>query len=267
MPERAPLHPRDDHNLSDGGAQASEDTSDGEIQDPEESMECGAEEQSIENESEAREARSLDRAQRLAEAFHRSTGTRSDIEALTHSAVEALKTPAACKILAGLQPADREEVEQEYLIRLVFTAKKSEMMPTCAFMMTPLKWLRDTHLRKKRNLPDNESQLEIDFDGTLQDEPVDHLEGEDVSTKLNEAFEQLPSDYRAVWELKHVKGLKHAEIAKALGKTVPATRSILGRTTAYLRDNPGLKKLADQILGSTRKHLPPPGKEFPEELG
>ena len=51
---------------------------------------------------------------------------------------------------------------------------------------------------------------------------------------LASAFAALPPDWREVILLARVRGLSHAEIARTLGRTESATRTLLSRALARL---------------------------------
>lgn len=55
-------------------------------------------------------------------------------------------------------------------------------------------------------------------------------------TRLERAFDQLPEHYREVVTLARIVGLPHDEIAAKIGKSVGATRQILGRALIQLAD-------------------------------
>lgn len=53
---------------------------------------------------------------------------------------------------------------------------------------------------------------------------------------LHEAVERLPSDYRAVYELREIQELTGEEVAQRLGITLAAQKSRLHRARALVRD-------------------------------
>jgi len=55
--------------------------------------------------------------------------------------------------------------------------------------------------------------------------------------QLEAAFDKLPEDHREVILLSRMVGLPHEEIARATGRTVLATRSLLHRALAKLAEN------------------------------
>jgi RNA polymerase sigma-70 factor (ECF subfamily) len=54
--------------------------------------------------------------------------------------------------------------------------------------------------------------------------------------RLERAFDQLPEHYQQVVTLARIVGLPHEQIARQIGKTVGATRQILGRALIQLAD-------------------------------
>jgi RNA polymerase sigma-70 factor (ECF subfamily) len=64
--------------------------------------------------------------------------------------------------------------------------------------------------------------------------PSRHAIGREELERLERAFAALPDDYRSVIVLARVHGLSHAEIAGRLGRTEPATRTLLSRALARL---------------------------------
>jgi RNA polymerase sigma-70 factor (ECF subfamily) len=63
--------------------------------------------------------------------------------------------------------------------------------------------------------------------------------------RLARALEQLPEDQRKVLEMKHLQGLKVAEICEAVGRSKPAVVGLLHRGLKALR-----VLLGDQVFGS-----------------
>jgi RNA polymerase sigma-70 factor (ECF subfamily) len=73
----------------------------------------------------------------------------------------------------------------------------------------------------------------------IEDEVLDPLEAliESESMEvLDEAIDELPSGYRAVFVLRHVEGLSTEETAKILRISVPAVKSRLHRTRLALKE-------------------------------
>lgn len=66
--------------------------------------------------------------------------------------------------------------------------------------------------------------------------PSRQIMAEEHMQRLEAAFDELPDHYRQVVTMARVAGLPHEEIAKQLGKTVGATRQILGRALIRLGD-------------------------------
>jgi RNA polymerase sigma-70 factor (ECF subfamily) len=73
-----------------------------------------------------------------------------------------------------------------------------------------------------------------------QDSPSEHASRQEQLLRLADALAQLPDDQRTAVELHHLKDLSVAEIAEAMGKTLPAVAGLLRR---------GLKKLREVMRG------------------
>jgi len=64
--------------------------------------------------------------------------------------------------------------------------------------------------------------------------PSRRLMGEERRARLEAAFDQLPEEYREVILLARIVGLPHAEVARSMGRSVSASRSLLYRALAEL---------------------------------
>lgn len=73
--------------------------------------------------------------------------------------------------------------------------------------------------------------------------PNDALDRKELMTRLEEAIQRLPSDYRSVFVLRDVEGLSAEETGQILRISVPALKSRLHRARLFLR-----KELADYTL-------------------
>ena len=69
---------------------------------------------------------------------------------------------------------------------------------------------------------------------------------------LDEAIDELPRNYRAVFVLRHVEGLSTEETAKIVGISVPAVKSRLHRTRILLRE-----KLLGHLKNQTNRRIKP----------
>jgi RNA polymerase sigma-70 factor (ECF subfamily) len=87
-----------------------------------------------------------------------------------------------------------------------------------------------THLRKSRNMY-LEADLELADREPHYDHHERHLEAEDLLNMIRE----LPTGYRAVFNMYAIDGYSHKEIAEHLGITESTSKSQLNRARAYLQ--------------------------------
>lgn len=66
------------------------------------------------------------------------------------------------------------------------------------------------------------------------DTPSAHLSAKEELDRVERAFARLPDDWRDVVALVRLSGLSHAEVARRLGRTESATRTLLSRALARL---------------------------------
>tara|TARA_R110002096_G_scaffold213723_3_gene401216 strand:+ start:249 stop:509 length:261 start_codon:yes stop_codon:yes gene_type:complete len=70
--------------------------------------------------------------------------------------------------------------------------------------------------------------------------PSRHAAGREDLDRFEQAFDQLPDDYREAITLKRIVGLDYAEIAKVMGRAEGAVRNLvyrgLGRLSALLKE-------------------------------
>ncbi len=104
------------------------------------------------------------------------------------------------------------------------------------------------YLRSKKKVNDNEMKIEdltrFDESGNLQDVflkdwsnvPEDKILGEEGSTKLQDAIDELPEKYKSVFQLKDVEGLSNQEVADILDLSLPAVKSRALRARLFLRE-------------------------------
>jgi len=67
-------------------------------------------------------------------------------------------------------------------------------------------------------------------------DPLDELIETESMGVLDEAINELPKNYRAVFVLRHVEGLSTEETAKIAGISIPAVKSRLHRTRLLLKE-------------------------------
>lgn len=93
-----------------------------------------------------------------------------------------------------------------------------------------LNWLRD-----HGNDADTNVAVTPEATGPQQD-PRRLLEGVELEEKMRQAVEALPEHFRAVFLMREVDGLPHAEVAAALGLSEGAVRTQLHRAKRHLRE-------------------------------
>jgi RNA polymerase sigma-70 factor, ECF subfamily len=78
--------------------------------------------------------------------------------------------------------------------------------------------------------------LSLDTEGieTISRGDETHKQVERIA--LHKALESLPEEYRLVLTLCDMEEISHADAAKVLGKSVPATKSLVYRARRALRD-------------------------------
>jgi len=66
--------------------------------------------------------------------------------------------------------------------------------------------------------------------------PLEHAATTELREKLDEAIKKLAVDYRVVFVLRDIEGLKADEVAKILNLSVPAVKSRLRRARVFLKN-------------------------------
>lgn len=132
--------------------------------------------------------------------------------------------------------AEAEDLAQQVFIRVWKSAPRYQ--PTAKFTT----WL----FRITRNLVFNEVRRKRHFADQSEDapEPVERSErepdrillDEELQRAIQEAINQLPESQRLAIILRRYEELPYEEIAKVMGTTVAAVKSILFRARAELRD-------------------------------
>jgi RNA polymerase sigma-70 factor (ECF subfamily) len=131
---------------------------------------------------------------------------------------------------------EAEDLAQQVFIRVWRSAPRYK--PTAKFTT----WL----FRITRNLVFNEMRRRRHFVDHTEDisEPVDRKERgpdqvlleEELQTAIQDAISKLPEAQRLAIVLRRYEELPYEEIAKVMGTTVPAVKSILFRARAELRE-------------------------------
>jgi RNA polymerase sigma factor (sigma-70 family) len=131
---------------------------------------------------------------------------------------------------------EAEDLAQQVFIRVWRSAPRYK--PTAKFTT----WL----FRITRNLVFNEMRRKRHFVGHTDDlaEPAERRERgpdqvlleEELQTAIQDAISKLPEAQRLAIVLRRYEELPYEEIAKVMGTTVPAVKSILFRARAELRE-------------------------------
>jgi RNA polymerase sigma-70 factor (ECF subfamily) len=131
---------------------------------------------------------------------------------------------------------EAEDLAQQVFIRVWRSAPRYK--PTAKFTT----WL----FRITRNLVFNEMRRKRHFVDHIDDlaEPVERKERapdqvlleEELQTAIQDAISKLPDAQRLAIVLRRYEELPYEEIAKVMGTTVPAVKSILFRARAELRE-------------------------------
>ena len=82
------------------------------------------------------------------------------------------------------------------------------------------------------NVEDEHVQKQLQ---SWDDSPIDMLMTSELRRQLDEAIQQLPDDYKAVFVLRDLEDKTAEETAKILKLTVPAVKSRLRRSRIFLR--------------------------------
>ena len=155
---------------------------------------------------------------------------------------------------------DAEDVLQEAFIRAFKSLsgfKGESKFSTWLYRITVN--LALMKLRKKKldavSLDERVATDEGTVQREIEDETLDPLaeliESESMGV-LDEAIDELPRNYRAVFVLRHVEGLSTEETAKIVGISVPAVKSRLHRTRILLRE-----KLLGHLKNQTNRRIKP----------
>ncbi len=88
--------------------------------------------------------------------------------------------------------------------------------------------------RRERDLPEGTNAVGRAAVQPAFASPSEVAIGEEEMRRLEDAFRELPEDYRQVITLARIVGLPHAEIAPQMGRSAAATRVLLYRALARL---------------------------------
>ncbi|MGH2840408.1 MAG: RNA polymerase sigma factor [Solirubrobacteraceae bacterium] len=142
-------------------------------------------------------------------------------------------TAFAARMLRGTGH-DADDVVQESFIRAFrgLRATCGEMtLRAWLYMIVRNRTLDELRAPRRAQGYDDGAQM----DAIVGDDPVDTLSGRDELARIVAEIGRLPRRQRMALVLREVDGRSHAETARALETTVPATKSLVIRARSNLR--------------------------------
>ncbi len=145
--------------------------------------------------------------------------------------------------------SDAEEILQEVFLILVeklHTFRKESKFSTWLFRVASN--AAYMHIRKDKRHQQNHFSIDdykpYNDSGVLSgvedkdwsETPDETLLSREGTDAIESAINELPKDYRIVFHMKDIEGLKSKEIAEALGLSLPAVKSRVLRARLFLRD-------------------------------
>ena len=132
--------------------------------------------------------------------------------------------------------AESEDLAQQVFIRVWKSAPRYQ--PTAKFTTWLFRITRNlvfNELRRKRHFADQSEVIAEPIERAEKEPDRVLLEGE-LQNAIQEAINQLPESQRMAIILRRFEEMPYEEIAKVLGTSVPAVKSILFRARAELRE-------------------------------
>jgi RNA polymerase sigma-70 factor (ECF subfamily) len=132
--------------------------------------------------------------------------------------------------------AESEDLAQQVFIRVWKSAPRYQ--PTAKFTTWLFRITRNlvfNELRRKRHFADQSEVIAEPIERAEKEPDRVLLEGE-LQKAIQEAINQLPESQRMAIILRRFEEMPYEEIAKVMGTSVPAVKSILFRARAELRE-------------------------------
>ena len=132
--------------------------------------------------------------------------------------------------------AEAEDLAQQVFIRVWKSAPRYR--PTAKFTTWLFRITRNlvfNELRRKRHFADQAEEIPEPTERGDK-EPDRVLMGEELQLAIQDAINRLPDSQRMAIILRRYEEMAYEEIAKVMGTTVPAVKSILFRARAELRE-------------------------------
>jgi len=131
--------------------------------------------------------------------------------------------------------AESEDLAQQVFIRIWKSAPRYK--PTAKFTTWLFRITRNlvfNELRRKRHFVDQAEEIPEPKE-RAEKEPDQVLLDEELQVAIQDAINRLPESQRMAIILRRYEEMPYEEIAKVMGTTVPAVKSILFRARAELR--------------------------------
>jgi RNA polymerase sigma-70 factor, ECF subfamily len=132
--------------------------------------------------------------------------------------------------------AESEDLAQQVFIRIWKSAPRYQ--PTAKFTTWLFRITRNlvfNELRRKRHFADQAEEIPEPAE-RAEKEPDQVLLGEELQLAIQDAINRLPESQRMAIILRRYEEMPYEEIAKVMGTTIPAVKSILFRARAELRE-------------------------------
>src|ERR1700738_2148398 len=132
--------------------------------------------------------------------------------------------------------AEAEDLAQQVFIRVWKSAPRYK--PTAKFTTWLFRITRNlvfNELRRKRHFADQAEEIPEPAE-RADKEPDQVLLGEELQLAIQDAINRLPESQRMAIILRRYEEMPYEEIAKVMGTTIPAVKSILFRARAELRE-------------------------------
>lgn len=170
---------------------------------------------------------------------------------------------AVTRRIAG-SSRDADDATQEALIKIVRNLPKFDgrsSFGTWAYRIATNAALDELRKRKRRPAL---ALVRDDESGEISLEPVDELAGRSVEAiadrlAIDEAFDELPDDFRAAVILRDVGDLDYAEIAEVLDIAVGTVKSRIARGRRMLADQLRLDEHPELVAAVTSENSRGPG--------
>jgi RNA polymerase sigma-70 factor, ECF subfamily len=132
--------------------------------------------------------------------------------------------------------AESEDLAQQVFIRIWKSAPHYQ--PTAKFTTWLFRITRNlvfNELRRKRHFADQAEEIPEPAE-RAEKEPDQVLLGGELQLAIQDAINRLPESQRMAIILRRYEEMPYEEIAKVMGTTIPAVKSILFRARAELRE-------------------------------